>query len=284
MKIEGERKLGLKWIAVMCVIAMALMSIIELKAQTVQTWAVRPSVKYYGEGSPYSQAEAEEAIREAVWAWSSRIPALNIRYVGMTLAPIERAVITYQWKSLEDYLKIINNPLSQAAEQKWTYLDTGYISKSAIYLNLAYFSGSVDACALTVMSHELGHALGLSWHSPNPDDLMYYAPAHCRYMPSDNDIKLLGHTPATCHAVLAHDYGIYIPDVMGKSAMLQYQGGEVWKLEYLKDNPHSRGCQTVSVDDNQIITITDLQGYTGRFSSVILSPIADNTWSLQWAE
>lgn len=284
MKIEDERKLGLKWLAAMCVLAMAASYVMESKAQSIRTWAVDPSVKYNPDLSPYTLAESERAIREAVWAWSSRIPALDIQYVGTTSAPVERAIITYRWESLVDYLKIVDNIFSMGAEQSWVYLDTGYVSRSVIHLNAVYFSGQAESCETMVFSHELGHALGINGHSPNPDDLMYYAPAHCRYMPSDNDIKLLGHTPTTCHAVLAHDYGIYIPDVMGKAAMLEYQGGQVWKLEYMKDNPRSHGCKTVSVDDGGLITITDLQGYTGKYSRVELSPIADNTWKLQWAE
>ena len=58
-------------------------------------------------------------------------------------------------------------------------------------------SASVANCYHFVTAHELGHALGILSHSPNPADLMYAAPVHRLLTESDRyTIQLLYHTPS----------------------------------------------------------------------------------------
>ena len=281
MNIEQERKLGLKYLTITLIILTWIAWIEEAKAQTVQQWAVTPSVKYDHTGSPYIQSHVEAAIEEAIWVWESRIPGLDINYVGLTLGPVERAVITYKWETLQDYLAINNNPLSKAVERTWTYLDNGLISRSVIHMNTVYFQNGIDACQMMVFSHEFGHALGINGHSSNADDLMYFAPAHCRYMPTDNDLVVLGKQPATCHSVLTRENDIYVPDLNG---FLAYQGDNIWSLAYMGDNPHEQGCNRATMSPEGVITLIDVQSIGATLQAVVLVPIGDNTWSLGWAE
>jgi hypothetical protein len=58
-------------------------------------------------------------------------------------------------------------------------------------------SASVASCYHFVTAHELGHALGILSHSPNPADLMYVSPTHRFLTESDRyTIQLLYHTPS----------------------------------------------------------------------------------------
>jgi predicted Zn-dependent protease len=46
-------------------------------------------------------------------------------------------------------------------------------------------AGDLDSCLHTVATHELGHALGIFQHSPDPQDIMYANPSVAQ--PSDRD-------------------------------------------------------------------------------------------------
>jgi predicted Zn-dependent protease len=58
-------------------------------------------------------------------------------------------------------------------------------------------SASVASCYHFVTAHELGHALGLLAHSPDPADLMFASPQHLALSAADRyTIQLLYHTPS----------------------------------------------------------------------------------------
>ena len=262
-----------------CVLAFAF----DSQGQQPQQWAVQPTVKLNNEGSPYASLHVESAIEEAVWAWSSRMPNMQIKYVGLTVAPVEMAVITYRWKDPLDMSLMTGSMFSKGAEQTWTYLDSGLISRSVIHLNTGYFRDGIDACEMTVFSHELGHALGIGFHSDKPEDLMYWAPSHCRYTPTDNDIALTGKASSTCHAVLTRDNDIAVPDIAGQQAYLKYQGNQEWKLEHVAEKK-SRGCNGAQFNrDTGAIHLPDLRSSQHRYSATLESIGAD-VWRLNYAE
>ncbi|MFA5387885.1 MAG: hypothetical protein WC322_05910 [Candidatus Paceibacterota bacterium] len=148
---------------------------------------------------------------------------------------MQNAIITFQWLSAVDHFNISGSIFAEGVEQTWIYTNSGKVAKSVISLNVSYLSSGIDACAMVVFSHELGHALGVTGHSSNPDDLMYYAPSHCRPVPTDSDVSLSGHIPSTCHAEITQDYDIFVPEIYGKEAYLRYEGDFTWSLSYLAD-------------------------------------------------
>jgi len=248
-----------------------------------QQWAVQPSVKLNNEGSPYASAQVESAIEEAIWAWSSRMPAMQIKYVGLTVAPVENAVITFRWVSALDTTLATGSLFTKGYEKTWIYLDSGLIARSVIHLNTQYFRDGIDACEMMIFSHELGHALGIGFHSTEPDDLMYWAPSHCRYAPTDNDIALTGTKSSTCHAVLTRDNDIAVPDIAGQQAYLKYIGNQEWKLEHVAEKK-SRGCNGAQFNrDTGAIHLPDLQSSQHRYSARLESIGAD-VWRLNYAE
>lgn len=164
----------------------------------------------------------------------ARIPEIDLRYVGLTLGPIRNAVITFRWLPALEHFDITGNLFAVGVEQKYVYIDSGFVARSVISMNAAWFSGSIDSCGLVFFSHELGHSLGAG-HSLNPDDVMYYAPDKCRPTPTDADIRLTGHVPTTCYTEMTKDYDLFIPEIQGKEAYLRYEGEFIWKLDYLSD-------------------------------------------------
>lgn len=267
-------------IIVWCVLAF----VFDSQGQQAEKWAVKPSVKLDNTGSPYSSVHVEAAIEEAIWAWSSRMPDMDIKYVGLTLAPIENAVITYKWLSSLDHFMLTGSLFSKGAEQTWIYMDNGLVARSVIYLNTGYFSGGIDDCQMTIASHELGHSFGIGGHSTRPEDLMYWAPDHCRYTPTDNDILLTGQSPSTCHSMLTRDNDIFIPDIDGSQAYLRYEGEQVWKLEHVSQKPKDRACVGPRYDyKSGSLLLPDLRSSSKKYDAQFESA-GDDTWRLVWAQ
>jgi len=273
-----------RWIFTISTIVVCVLLLIgDAITQQSHQWAYSPSVKLDNTGGPYASIHVESAIEEVIWLWSSRMPEKEIKYIGLTLAPIENAVITYKWASPLDHFLLTGNLLSPAAEQKWIYVDNGLIARSVIHLNTAYFRGGIDRCQMKAFSHEFGHSMGADGHSENAEDLMFWAPSHCRYAPTDNDILMTGYSPSTCHSVLTRENDIFVPDIAGQQAYLRYQGEHVWKLEYTSEQL-SRSCRSAEFDRNTgTILLHDLQSSQHRYFARLES-IGIDTWRLNYAE
>jgi predicted Zn-dependent protease len=75
-------------------------------------------------------------------------------------------------------------PNSCSGVTSFDYASTGLALTGPIHVSLRVLTGGapasperVQGCMRRVVMHELGHALGLLRHSPNPDDLMFAQPA-----------------------------------------------------------------------------------------------------------
>jgi predicted Zn-dependent protease len=69
-----------------------------------------------------------------------------------------------------------------------------------IYVDPRFAPGSpgIDECMALTTTHEIGHALGIFTHSPNPDDLMYADPVVSTISRRDRSTaELAYHTPPT---------------------------------------------------------------------------------------
>ncbi len=69
-----------------------------------------------------------------------------------------------------------------------------------IYIELRFAEGTpgVESCLDLTTAHELGHALGIFQHSPDPDDLMYSDPIVTAPSVRDrNTVQRAYHTPTT---------------------------------------------------------------------------------------
>jgi predicted Zn-dependent protease len=69
-----------------------------------------------------------------------------------------------------------------------------------IYVDQRFATGSpgIDECLALTTTHEIGHALGIFTHSPDPQDLMYADPVVSAISRRDRSTaELAYHTPPT---------------------------------------------------------------------------------------
>lgn len=160
------------------------------------------------------------------------------------------------------------------------YTSSGIIAGVRIYLNKDMLP-TADACTMQAIIHEIGHGLGAK-HTSNDNDVMYtYGADGCRYALSVADVEQLQYGSDMCYAELTPENDIYIPWAGGNSALLKYDGAQWTLAQYA---PSAGNCTSVSMDSTGELTFTDVRRIEGRLSSVILSPVGDNAWSLEWAE
>jgi hypothetical protein len=83
----------------MWIVSTVLVSLFSLMSMVYDSdggslqWAASPNISYLDVDSPIESSKVEDAIDYVVWSWGSRIPGLGIKYVGLTLGPIENAIV-----------------------------------------------------------------------------------------------------------------------------------------------------------------------------------------------
>jgi len=248
-------------------------------------WPVMPGIEHNPAGAPKSFDAAELAY--TAWSWSERIDR-PLHFIGNTTSTggSSTGKITVNWIDAFQMLATGRDVFTKGFARVWYYLETGIIAGAEVYLNSTILEGK---CRIQAAAHEVGHSMGALIHSNNDHDVMYSTGAtDCRYAISAADVSLLQYGRHTCHAELTMEHDIYLPNVkhegVRKSALLKYQGNMVWKLGPMKAIEDSRECSIASMDSAGVTTITDLRGVGGRLTKVKLAPMADDTWSLAWAE
>lgn len=124
----------------------------------------RSVVTYRIETAGASEAEIR-AVEDGFAVWENvDFPQTNNRFqLVRTEGPADIVVL----------FRTLNQLAGAAGTTRGSYTDDGFLVSAEVTLGLT--EGSYDlADAENTAQHEMGHALGIFKHSPNPEDLMFF--------------------------------------------------------------------------------------------------------------
>lgn len=257
-----------------------LIVLVPLLALSVEKCMALP-VEYNPSGSPVPTMEMQEAIKYAVWVWTSRLD-IDSEYIGQTGNTEPQNTIIIQWESFpffnED--RSLNTTLGSA--NWWNTIPDNVLRRASIRLNSNWFWGkTVDACLLELLVHEIGHVFSNEGgHTDDPRDVMFKDRGECRYTPSVNDLALIGKPVKSCDVELTPDGALEYLDYKGQRIQLLPVLPRVWEFGAVYPNASPSNCNAVSVKNgivtarvssfNQPTTIMTLVPVYGRY--VRISP------------
>lgn len=258
------------------VLAIIMLSL-NIKLAVAQSWDSEPDVYINTANEPMSTVGA---LNYALWSIEQR-SGRSGNFAGYTSANANSWAINVRWVS-KAYIQSLTGS-SFDAYTTWSWSGSSMTNSEVM---LAYDAITGQKQLTNLMIHELGHALSGEIHHSGENGVFR---AHTSYphdyaLTTQDVMQLDDHGRSLCHAELTLENDIYIPDIQGQSALLRYQGSETWKLYYVKANPLTQGCTQASVTEAMVIEIDDLRGYSGNYTSVVLAPIGNDTWELEYAE
>lgn len=241
--------------------------------------SARP-IEYNPEGSPIPAPEMQEAIRYALWSWTSRLD-IDAEYVGLT-GETETDGIVIQWADLP-MLTDGGETLLLAKVWRWPGTEKGVIklNRNAMFASTEecvdvvrahapgeiwdcfgdkfVYSGKVSECLIETISHELAHLL-VSWeHSKVQGDVLYHNRDNCHPVPSLSDLQLSGKPILSCHVELTPNGALESLSYLGKRYTLAPSGLNQWALGDVYRNPVPQACNGVVVQDGYVWA--DVQGF-----------------------
>ena len=213
-------------------------------------------------------------LEYAAWAWSLRT-GMDVEYIGQTAEPnCELGKITVRVAGVQEWqangMPLIGGPAAFTGKCHGT--GPGYI----IVISPTVSPGQ------GVIAHEVGHALGYWSHSSDHKTIMR-TPVAIDWVTAPDALGVLAtpHYPIAtsgdlCAVELTADMGLYIPDIEGQTARLDYDG-EV--NGYHQWSVRHGGPSAVSCPDN-VMTGTDayldrIVSYEGPLYTGVLRAVGD---------
>ncbi len=230
-------------------------------------------IEYNPEGSPIPAPAMQEAIRYALWSWTSRLP-IDAEYTGLA-GETETSGIVIQWADLP-MLTDNGETLLLAKVWRWPGTDKGVIklnrnvmfatTEECVDVVRAHapgeiwdcfgdkfvYGGKVSECLIETISHELAHLL-VSWeHSKVQGDVLYHNRDNCNPVPSLSDLQLSGLPIKSCHVELTPDGALESLSYTGRRYTLSPSGANQWRLGSAYANPLPKDCSGVNIESGVI--------------------------------
>jgi hypothetical protein len=179
--------------------------------------------------------------------------------------------ITYKMGELLYFLDNFSI-FTKGVTRTYYYLGTNNIAYVTITLNPLYFYSTVDGCEGLIITHEYLHAMGSQGHNDLAHTLMYNAPSHCRYFPTQEDLP----SSPSCHAEVSPTYDLYIPNILGMQVFLRNEGNNFWKVDWTSEVGEER-CTNYSIDSGAV-RLEDVRSIEGNYK-IVLKPYG-GLWQL----
>jgi hypothetical protein len=228
-------------------------------------------------GSPVSIVDQ---VKYACWSWQTRT-GIELKYIGETSSEVIPGSAVIQWVTDEWIEKHFPGKKYRGVH----YRQSG---GSVIKLNSKHFTGTLSDRNIRTIVHELGHAINpaVDDHLDDNHAVMYayssilqggnYALSMADYLPL-NISGSLDH----CELTMSRD--IYIPEIDGHRAILNYTGSgdsHSWKLSHLSKCPQAAGKTANKVDgDTMALTLPDVRSPGIRVSAELLWT-GDDQWKI----
>lgn len=259
-------------------ITFAAMALMATSARAAEQWAVEPAVYYNSTGAPQSPIDG---IQYSLWSVRERTGQSG-HYAGTTTESAIAGAVVVRWIDASAMWSRFGCQCNGYAHH---VLDgAGYFAGTELLLNSDV--EWTDRQLKRTIVHEFGHVFGYDTHHGGLHGVyrMVGAEPYDYALTTADVLKLPYNDRSLCHAELTTEFDIYLPDINMQSAMLRYQGNMTWTLDYLHFNYEHQNCTQASIDSQGVIKMTDVRGMGGNLTRVELVPIADDTWTLQWAE
>jgi len=289
-KMAEQTKARWQFVIVLVVITIGMFMAGAARATSAETfaatsvnalqWAYEPPVYFNANLHPYTTVPA---IEYALWSIKERT-GLSGYYAGQTSATVITGAVVVRWVTRAQMLS--QSGCTCSGYTQWAYDGAGSMTSGEILISTESVYPGKDL--QWVALHELGHAFAGDMHHSGENAVFSDVARHypTDYTLTTADVYQLPYSNRSlCHAELTRENDIYLPSVLNaQSVMLRYQGNYEWKVAYMSNNPVAPTCNVASMDSSGYVTINDLRSVSTRFTNVILKPIADNTWILDYAE
>ncbi len=167
---------------ILVVIFFIINAAVPVKAYEFPYWQYFPLSVYI---EPH---EKKPIVQKAFGAWQSATGFTKFRFVDS-----EKKIPHIIVKFSENNPNTAGSQFENAVGLAHSYTPTGYYAKAVITIWLTYPGSDkymTDKQIYSISLHEIGHALGLTWHSPDRNDIMYFQ-EHGQTSISANDIARL---------------------------------------------------------------------------------------------
>lgn len=205
-------------------------------------------------------------VTHAAHGWSLRTDHTVIRWIVQFEQPTRAGTIFLRNATWQDMI-LDGAPTRTTIAYTLQYLNSDEkVVRSVIKVNVTLFNALSRECQLYVITHEIGHAIGIRGHSDDPADVMFASfERGCQHTITAHDALMAGGGGDLCTAELSPHGYVYLPAAHGYGVRLD---PVVEGVTYRVTAAHETGGHC-SMDG---MTIGRISNVRRTFVDVILAP------------